>query len=83
MTKLMLTSAALAALTLAGLASSASAYSDKVQNYCKDDYLTFCSEHPAGSTGMRRCMEAHGKQLSSRCINALVDAGELPRKFKR
>lgn len=81
MQKLLVTAAA--ALALAGLATSASAYSDKVQRECTDDYLLFCSEHPVGSTAMRRCMEANGKQLSRRCVNALVDAGEIPRKFKR
>lgn len=72
-----------AALMVAALATSASAYSDRTQNACKDDYLSFCSEHAVGSTGMRRCMEANGKQLSKRCINALVDSGEIPRKYKR
>jgi hypothetical protein len=73
---------ALAAATLAATAP-AGAYSDKVQNYCKSDYLNFCIAHPVGSTGMRRCMEANGKNLSPKCINALVDAGEIPRKFRR
>lgn len=62
---------------------AAFAYSDKVQQFCKDDYLSFCSAHPIGSTGMRRCMEANGKQLSKRCVNALVDAGEIPRNLRR
>lgn len=72
-----------AALMVAAFATSASAYSDRIQASCKEDYLSFCSEHPVGSTTMRRCMEANGKHLSRRCINALVDAGEIPRKFKR
>lgn len=66
------------------LASTAAvAYSDRTQSACKNDYLEYCSAHPVGSTGMRRCMEANGKNLSGRCINALVDAGEIPRKFRR
>jgi hypothetical protein len=72
-----------AGLISATLASGAQAYDDRVQNRCKDDYLNFCSAHAVGSTGMRRCMEANGKQLSRPCVNALVDAGEIPRKFKR
>ena len=83
MTKLTLTSAVLATLLLTGFSTAASAYEDRVQSSCKEDYLNFCSEHPVGSTGMRRCMEANGKGLSKRCVNALVDAGEIPRKFKR
>ena len=73
---------ALGLLTVAGT-TGAMAYSDRTQNACKNDYLEYCSAHPVGSTGMRRCMEANGKNLSGRCINALVDAGEIPRKFKR
>lgn len=80
MQKLLVTAAALA---VAGFATAASAYSDKVQRECQDDYLSFCSEHPVGSTAMRRCMEANGKHLARRCVNALVDAGEIPRKYKR
>jgi hypothetical protein len=78
------TALALAAgLFMAVLSGSAAAYSDAVQNNCKGDYLNFCSAHAIGSTGMRRCMEANGKNLSTKCLNALVDAGEIPRKFKR
>ena len=72
--------AGIATLTFA---PSANAYSDRIQNSCKGDYLSFCSAHPVGSTGMRRCMEANGKNISPRCVSALVDAGEIPRKFKR
>jgi hypothetical protein len=61
------------------LSTSANAYSDRVQNNCKSDYLSYCSAHPVGSTGMRRCMEANGKSLSPRCLSALADAGEIPR----
>ena len=85
MTKhLHLTTAAIAALLLSALAAStAQAYGDRVQSACKGDYLSYCSEHPVGSTGLRRCMEANGKGLSRSCINALVDAGEIPKKYKR
>lgn len=75
--------AAVATLALTAIVPAVHAYSDKVQRECQDDYLSFCSEHPAGSTRMRRCMEANGKRLSRRCVNALVDAGEVPRKFRR
>lgn len=74
---------AIAALMLAATTGGALAYSEKVQKACKEDYLSFCSAHPVGSTGMRRCMEANGKQLSRRCINALVDAGDIPRNLRR
>ncbi len=77
-------SAALLAATLAFLTSSAAqAYSDKINQHCEDDYFRFCSAHAVGSTGLRRCMEANGKQLSRKCVNALADAGEIPRKYRK
>lgn len=78
----LLTALAAAAALIAG-ALPAVAYSDKVQTNCQDDYLKLCSAHPIGSTGMRRCMEANGKQLSRRCVNALVDSGEIPKNLRR
>jgi len=77
------TMALTATLTLTAVTPAAFAVSDKVEANCTDDYLKYCSTHEAGSTAMRRCMEANGKSLSRKCINALVDAGEVPRKFKR
>ena len=71
------------ALGSASAAPSAQAYSDRVNNACKSDYYSFCSAHPVGSTGLRRCMEANGRSISTRCVNALADAGEIPRKYKR
>ena len=79
----------LAALSALGLWAASSfgpaayAVSERVEKYCKDDYLTFCGQHAVGSTGLKRCMEANGKQLSRKCVNALVDAGEVPRKYFR
>ena len=74
------------ALGLAALAFSSQssfAYSDRVNASCQNDYYSFCSQHPVGSTTLRRCMEANGRSLSQRCVNALVDAGEIPRKYRR
>ena len=84
MTNLKITTATVAAfLASAAFVTGAQAYSSRVQNSCKNDYLNFCSAHAVGSTGARRCMESNGKNLSGSCINALVDAGEVPRKYKR
>lgn len=82
------TTAVIAAVTVGGAifgtgGAWATGYSDKVQRSCKNDYLSFCSAHPVGSTSMRRCMEANGRQLSKACVNALVDAGEIPRTLRR
>lgn len=64
-------------------ATAAHAYSDKINQQCENDYFKFCSSHAVGSTGLRRCMEANGKQLSRKCVNALADAGEIPRKYRK
>lgn len=72
-----------AAVAVAALAGPAFAVSEKVEDACSDDYLRFCSQHSVGSNGLRRCMEANGRSLSRKCINALVDSGEIPRKYKR
>lgn len=75
-------SAAVAVATLLA-AGHAAAYSEDVQKKCQGDYLKLCSEHTPGSTGMRKCMEEKGKQLSDQCVNALVDAGEIPKNLRR
>jgi hypothetical protein len=70
--------AALAAVVLTGaLSSQAGAVSLGVKLACASDYYSYCSQHPVGSTAVRQCMRAHGPQLSSRCINALISAGEV------
>jgi hypothetical protein len=72
---------AMLAVIGSAMTTPASAYTDRVQNNCKGDYLTFCSAHAIGSTGMRQCMEANGKNLSPKCVSALVDAGQIPKKY--
>ena len=54
----------------------ASAVSLRVKLACASDYYAHCSQHAPDSPGVRQCMRAHGPQLSSRCVNALVAAGE-------
>lgn len=71
------------AATLVIASAPAFAYSEDVQKKCQDDYLKLCSEFPPGSADMRKCMEKKGKQVSDRCINALVDAGEIDKKLRR
>lgn len=57
--------------------SEASAVSSSVRMACIGDYLSYCSAHPIGSPALRSCMSANGENLSNRCINALVAAGEV------
>ena len=57
------------------------AYSDRVTQSCGSDYQAFCSQHAPESSALRYCFEASRNKLSQQCINALVDAGEVPRKY--
>lgn len=70
----------LAIVVLAFSVSQASAVSHAVKMACAGDYFAHCSMHAVGSPGVRKCMRAVGPRLSSRCINALVEAGEVKSK---
>lgn len=75
-TRLFLTSF-LALAAFAGGNSEAGAVSPRVKLACAGDYFSYCSQHSPSSPGVRQCMRANGLKLSSRCVNALVAAGEV------
>ena len=58
-------------------ATSADAVSLRVKMACSRDYYALCSQYRSDSPEVRHCMRAAGEKLSSRCINALVQAGEV------
>lgn len=66
-----------AAVLTVAITTQAGAVSLGVKLACASDYYSYCSQHPVGSTAVRQCMRSHGPQLSSRCINALISAGEV------
>jgi hypothetical protein len=68
-----------AALAAAG---GASAYSARVKSACKTDFYKFCPSYKMDSPELRQCMRSAGGNISSRCIDALVDAGEVSRKYR-
>lgn len=70
-----------AAGILAAAAGHALAYSQKVEDACAGDYQNFCAQYLPDSTELRRCFESNRKGLSKTCVNALVDAGEVPQKY--
>ncbi|MEQ1578847.1 MAG: hypothetical protein ABL894_14515 [Hyphomicrobium sp.] len=73
---------AIAAIAFSGLALAsreASAYSTTVKLACATDYFKHCSQHSLSSPGVHQCMNTVGPQLSKRCIDALVQAGEVSR----
>jgi hypothetical protein len=63
--------------------TAADAYSEKVKRACSADYASLCSQYKHGSSQLRRCFESNRKVLSSTCVSALVDAGEVPAKYLR
>lgn len=69
--------ALLALGALSGQSSDANAVSLKVKMACAGDYYSYCSQHSPDSPGVRQCMRANGLNLSKRCVNALVGAGEV------
>ncbi len=60
------------------LAASALAYDSSVTQSCRADYFAHCSQHSLGSESLRACMRNVGPNLQPACINALVQAGEVP-----
>ena len=72
---------AAACFFLAATAPQALAYSARVNAACENDYYRFCSAYAVGSTSLNACMEASRRSLTKRCIDALVEAGLVPRKY--
>jgi hypothetical protein len=63
------------------VAGSAQAYSGRVKSACKTDFYRFCPSYKLESPELRACMRAVGGNISTRCLDALADAGEIPRKY--
>lgn len=70
---------------LAPLPADAGAYSKKVETACKSDYKAHCPAYKEGTSALRNCMSLAGRRgnLSRRCVNALTDAGLVPRKYRK
>ena len=69
--------AALAIFSLALTGSPASAASLAVELACASDYYSYCSQYDPDSPAVKKCMRTHGEKLSSYCIKALINAGEV------
>ncbi|MFN3869750.1 MAG: hypothetical protein ACK4MF_11895 [Hyphomicrobiaceae bacterium] len=77
--KVIISSVVLAA-GIAAQTSGAAAISNSVKIACMADYFSYCSQHSPEGSGVRQCMRANGLKLSSRCVNALVAAGEVSKE---
>ena len=62
--------------------SSAHAYavSDNVRQACRDDYYQHCSQYSVGTEELRQCMRKVGEGLSTPCLVALVQEGEITKE---
>lgn len=65
------------------ISTSAAAYSQKVKDACSADYGSLCAKYKQGSAELRRCFESNRRVLSTECVQALVDAGEVPARYLR
>jgi hypothetical protein len=85
-TKKMIACAAVIGISAIGsVPRQAEAYPKKVENACKSDYSTHCPAYKEGSAALRNCMSLAGKRgnLSRNCVNALIDAGYAPKKYRK
>jgi hypothetical protein len=60
---------------------AASAYTGRVKSACKADFYKFCPAYKPDSPQLRSCMRSAGGNISSRCLDALANAGDIPRKY--
>jgi hypothetical protein len=73
---LSLAASGLALFGFAGVAH-ADSYSKAVQQACGADYHKYCGEYGLESAALRVCMDKAGPSLSTSCVNALVQSGEV------
>jgi hypothetical protein len=64
-------------------ATPAAAVSAKVKKACANDYKRLCPQYKVGSPQLRACMEAKQYEISSGCVQALIDSGEVNRSSAR
>lgn len=74
-----------AVVAFAAFPAEAATYGKKVENACKSDYKTHCPAYKEGTAALRNCMSLAGRRgnLSRGCVNALTDAGMVPRKYRK
>lgn len=68
---------------LAGSYTTAEAISQKVRRACLADYKRLCPSYKVGTPAMRACMESKYREISSNCVDALIDSGEVHRSRVR
>lgn len=74
---------AAAVMVSAGAAAPAMAVSAKVKKACAGDYKRLCPSYKVGSASLRACMEAKQGEITSKCVQALIDSGEVNKSARR
>ncbi len=78
------TAAGLLLMVFQGFWTPASAnVSAKVKKACTGDYKRLCPKYKVGSAQLRACMEAKQSEISSGCVQALIDSGAVNRAARR
>jgi hypothetical protein len=83
MSRTMKTTALVAAVIAVAASTPADAFSEKVKKACAADYASLCSQYRQSSPQLRRCFQSNRKVLSDNCARALVNAGEVPARYRR
>jgi hypothetical protein len=73
----------ISAAVLTFLGAPSYAYSRKIKDACSSDYSSLCGKYKQGSSELRRCFESNRRVLSRDCVEALVDAGQVPARYLR
>lgn len=50
---------------------------ERMKRDCRTDYRRYCKEYKLGTEKLRACMSRSIRKVSTRCIAALVDGGEM------
>jgi len=70
-----------AAFAIALLPSvEASAVSESVKSACRNDYFEHCSQYAVDTEELRQCMRKVGENLSTPCLVALVQDGQITKE---
>ena len=68
---------AVSALVITLLPAEAGSVTERMKRDCKSDYSRYCKKYKLGTEGLRACMSRSIRKVSSRCVAALVDGGEM------
>ena len=74
---------AVAAAGVGATSSSVAAYSKRVESACRADYKNLCPQYRPNTSALRACMESKSSEISWGCKQALIDSGEVDRKYVR